>query len=287
MCPQWCAGLDKSKPGSVTNEVVHHMDWLPTFLAAAGNPDITEQLLDGVTVDEMAGREYRVHLDGYNLMPHLTGEVEESPRKEIFYFSDDGDLTALRYDDWKMIFMEQREVGTFAVWQYPFVPLRVPYIYNLRRDPYERSTITSNMYYEWLIDRAYLLVPAQAYVGKFLATFQEYPPRQQAASFSLDKVLETLRSRWRCSVATASPTTIGPPRHRPWAGHPSEGFFDDRQTRSNRLHRAVRNAGLCRPVAVVEPRCGQDPDRRIRGRGDRPQFERLRSGGRSDRDLRQ
>ena len=122
----------------------------------------------------------------------LTGETEKSPRKEIFYFSDDGDLTALRYDDWKIIFMEQPVAGTLRVWQQPFVPLRLPFIYNLRRDPYERATITSNTYYDWMIDRAYLLVPAQAYVGRFLSTFKEYPPRQKPASFSLDRVMEAL-----------------------------------------------------------------------------------------------
>ncbi|MGD8422943.1 MAG: arylsulfatase, partial [Methyloceanibacter sp.] len=115
-----------------------------------------------------------------------------SPRKEIFYFSDDGDMTALRYEDWKMIFMEQKSPGTFRVWMEPFVPLRVPLIFNLRRDPYERASITSNTYYDWLIDRAFLLVPAQAYVGNFLETFQEYPPRQKPASFSLDQVMEKL-----------------------------------------------------------------------------------------------
>jgi arylsulfatase A-like enzyme len=123
----------------------------------------------------------------------LTDETDESPRHEIFYFSDDGDLTALRYDDWKLIFMEQKAVGTFRVWMEPFVPLRVPLIFNLRRDPYERAEITSNTYYDWLLDHAYLLVPAQAYVGRFLATFQEFPPRQKAASFSLDQVMETLK----------------------------------------------------------------------------------------------
>ncbi|MEM7023716.1 MAG: arylsulfatase [Pseudomonadota bacterium] len=176
--------------GAVSNHIMHHMDWLPTFLAAAGEPNIKEQLVEGGV--QAIGREYNVHLDGYNFLPYLTGEQDESPRREVFYFSDDGDLTALRYEDWKLIFMEQREPGTFAVWQYPFIPLRVPYIYNLRRDPYERATITSNTYYDWLIDRAYLLVPAQAYVGKFLETFQEFPPRQEAASFSLDKVMEKL-----------------------------------------------------------------------------------------------
>jgi arylsulfatase len=180
----------KIKAGSVSNEVTHHMDWLPTFMAAAGNPDIKEQLLKGNV--RAIGRKYKVHLDGYNMLPFLTGEVEEGPRKEIFYFSDDGDLTALRYGSWKIIFMVQKSPGTLNVWQEPFVPMRVPYIYNLRRDPYERATITSNSYYDWMIDRVYLLVPAQVYVGQFLETFKDFPPRQKAASFSLDKVMDAL-----------------------------------------------------------------------------------------------
>ena len=181
----------KIKPGEVSNEIMHHMDWLPTFLAAAGDADITEKLLKG---HKAGSKEYKVHLDGYNFLPHLTGKEEKGPRNEIFYFSDDGDLTALRYQDWKLIFMEQRVEATFQAWQEPFVPLRVPLIFNLRRDPYERAQLTSNTYYDWLLDRAYLLVPAQAYVGKFLETFKEFPPRQKPASFSLDKVMETLQS---------------------------------------------------------------------------------------------
>jgi arylsulfatase len=177
--------------GRVTNEIVHHMDWLPTFAAAAGKDDIKEDLLDGYR-SKALGRNSKVHLDGYNILPLLTGESQTSERKEIFYFSDDGDLTALRYNDWKAIFMEQRSEATFRAWMDPFVPLRVPLILNLRRDPFERGPITSNTYYDWLIDRAYLLVPAQAYVGGFLATFKEYPPRQKAASFSLDQVMEML-----------------------------------------------------------------------------------------------
>ena len=189
--PSMVRWTGKIKPGQWNNEVVHHMDWMPTFLAAAGEPDVKEKLLKGHTA---AGRNFKVHLDGYNILPMLTGETEESPRKEIFYFSDDGDLTALRYDDWKLIFMEQKAQGTFRVWMEPFVPLRVPLIENLRRDPYERASITSNTYYDWLLDRAFLLVPAQAYVGQFLATFKEYPPRQKAASFSLDQVMEKMQS---------------------------------------------------------------------------------------------
>jgi arylsulfatase len=177
--------------GAMTNEIVHHMDWLPTLLAAAGKDDIKEDLLDGYRSKAM-GRSYRVHLDGYNVLPLLTGESDKSGRDEIFYFSDDGDLTALRYQDWKLIFMEQRVEATLQAWQEPFVPLRLPLIFNLRRDPFERASITSNTYWDWLLDRAYLLVPAQAYVGNFLATFKDYPPRQKAASFSLDDVMKKL-----------------------------------------------------------------------------------------------
>jgi arylsulfatase len=177
------------EPGSISNEIMHHMDWMPTFLAAAGEDDVKEKLLDG---HRAIGRRYKVHLDGYNFLPFLTGQTEEAPRREIFYFSDDGDLTALRYNDWKMIFMEQRVETTFQAWQEPFIPLRVPFIFNLRRDPYERAQQTSNTYYDWLLDRVYLLVPAQEYVGQFLATFKKYPPRQKAASFSLDQVMDKL-----------------------------------------------------------------------------------------------
>ena len=177
--------------GSVSNEIMHHMDWMPTLLAAVGKTDLKEDLLDGYRSSAM-GRSYRVHLDGYNFLPHLTGQDEKGPRKEVFYFSDDGDLTALRYNDWKAIFMEQKTPGTMAVWSDPFIPLRVPLIFNLRRDPYERASITSNTYWDWVIDRAYMLVPAQAIVAEFLQTFQEYPPRQKAASFGIDQVMEKL-----------------------------------------------------------------------------------------------
>ena len=180
------------KPGSVSNGIVHHMDWFPTFVAAAGKKDIKEDLLDGYS-SKASGRNYKIHLDGYDITEHLKDPQKvASPRHEIFYFSDDGDLTALRYDDWKLIFMEQKAEGTFRVWMEPFVPLRVPLMLNLRRDPYERAPITSNTYFDWLLDHAYLLVPAQAYVGNFLMTFKDYPPRQKAASFSLDQVMEML-----------------------------------------------------------------------------------------------
>ncbi len=176
--------------GSVSNEIMHHMDWLPTYLAAAGNPDIKEQLLEGGV--QAIGREYKVHLDGYKFLPHLTGDEATGPRNEVFYFSDTGELTAMRYQDWKLIFMEQKEYTTLRAWIEPWTPLRVPLIFNLRRDPYERAYRTSNTYYDWLIDRVFFLVPAQQYVGQFLATFQEFPPRQKPASFSIDQVMEQM-----------------------------------------------------------------------------------------------
>jgi arylsulfatase len=182
----------KIEAGAVSNDIMHHMDWLPTFLAAAGVSDIKAQLKTGGV--QAIGRQYKVHLDGYNFLPYLTGQEEQSPRREIFYFSDDGDLTALRYNDWKLIFLEQKAEATFRAWMEPWTHLRVPLMFNLRRDPYERSYSTSNTYYDWMLDRVYFLVPAQAYVGQFLATFQEFPPRQKAASFSLDQVMEKLQT---------------------------------------------------------------------------------------------
>jgi arylsulfatase len=178
-------------PGTVSNEIMHHMDWMPTFAAAAGNENLKEELLAGKSVN---GKTFKNHLDGYNFLPYLTGKAETGPRKEIFYFSDDGDMSALRYQDWKIIFLEQRAEATFQAWREPFVPLRAPLIVNLRRDPYERGMVTSNTYDDWWLDRAFLLVPAQAYVAKFLQTFVEFPPSQKAASFSLDQVMKTLEA---------------------------------------------------------------------------------------------
>ena len=182
----------KIAPGSVSNEIMHHMDWMPTLLAAAGDPDVKEKLKsEGMNA---IGRNFRVHLDGYNFLPHLLGEEENGPRHEIFYFADTGELTALRYDDWKLIFLEQKEYNTLRAWIEPWTILRVPLITNLRRDPYERAHLTSNTYYDWMIDRIYWLVPAQQYVGDFLKTFIEFPPRQKPASFSIDQVLEKMQS---------------------------------------------------------------------------------------------
>ena len=180
----------KIKAGSISNEIMHHMDWLPTYMAVVGVDDVKEKLKRGGV--KAIGRSYKVHLDGYNFLPHLTGKEEKGPRNEIFYFSDTGELTALRYRDWKMLFMEQKEYNTLRAWIEPWTPLRVPLITNLRRDPYERAHVTSNTYYDWMLDRAYLLVPAQVYVGNFLKTFQEFPPRQKPASFSIDKVMDKM-----------------------------------------------------------------------------------------------
>jgi arylsulfatase len=136
---------------------------------------------------------YKVHLDGDNLVPYLTGQVAKSPRESFLYINDDQQLTGLRYDNWKLVFMEQRAPGTLRVWAEPFTTLRIPKVFNLRTDPYERADITSNTYYDWFIDHAFLLVPAQDYVGQFLATFRDYPQRQKAASFNMDEVMQKLK----------------------------------------------------------------------------------------------
>ncbi|HEX7235920.1 MAG TPA: arylsulfatase [Gammaproteobacteria bacterium] len=179
----------KIPAGAVSNEIVSHLDWLPTLLAMAGESDVKENLLRGAKVGK---KKFRVHLDGYNLLPYLTGEEEKSPRKEFFYFSDDGDLVAFRFDNWKAVFAQQRAPGTMLVWGEPFVHTRLPWLYNLRTDPYERATITSNTYWDWYFDHVYLLVPMQGFVAQFLDSFKEYPPRQKAASFTIDQVLEAL-----------------------------------------------------------------------------------------------
>jgi arylsulfatase len=178
------------KPGSVSNEIIAHLDWLPTFLAMAGDPQIKDELLKGYKVGNMT---YKVHLDGDNLLPYLTGQTEKSPRESFFYINDDQQLTALRFDNWKLVFMEQQTPGTMLIWANPFTSLRVPKMFNLRMDPYERADVTSNTYWDWEIDHVYLLVPAQEYVGKFLATFKDYPQRQKAASFNMDEVLKQLQ----------------------------------------------------------------------------------------------
>jgi arylsulfatase A-like enzyme len=178
------------KPGSVSNEMMAHLDWMPTLLAVAGDTQLTDKLAKGYKVGDMT---YKVHLDGYNFLPFLTGQAANGPREAFLYVNDDQQLVALRYDNWKIVFMEQTVQGTLRIWANPFTTLRVPKLFNLRTDPYERADITSNTYYDWLMDHVFLFVPAQDYVGQFLMTFKEYPQRQKAASFNLDEVLQNLK----------------------------------------------------------------------------------------------
>ena len=179
-------------PAGVTlNGIVSHNDWFVTLLAAAGDDDIAERLKAGT---ELAGTEYKVHLDGHNQLDYLTGATDESPRKHFFYVSDDGDLTALRFDNWKIVFLEQRTEGTLAVWIDPWVELRAPKLFNLRTDPYERADRTSNTYFDWMFDHLFLFVPAQAYVAKMVQSLAEFPPRQEPSSFTINHVIDKLRS---------------------------------------------------------------------------------------------
>jgi arylsulfatase len=179
----------KIKAGSISNEIMAHLDWFPTILAAAGMPDVIEKLKKGL---QIGNRTYKVHLDGYNFLPYLSGQTPKGPRKEFFYFSDDAELTALRYDNWKFVFAEQRAQGTLKIWMEPYVRLRVPKIFNLRMDPYEKADITSNTYYDWWLDHAFLIIPAKHYVTKFMQSFKEFPPRQKAGS-AIEQVSESLQ----------------------------------------------------------------------------------------------
>ncbi len=181
----------KIEAGVVSNEIVQHHDWLPTFLAVAGDPEISNKLLKGHKAGDMT---YKVHIDGFNLLPYLTGQEKKSPREGLIYFSDDGDLVALRFDNWKVVFQEQRCPGTLQVWAEPFTNLRVPKLFNLRTDPYERADITSNTYWDWYFSKAYMIMAAQSIVGRFLATFPEYPPRQKAASFGIEQIMAKMEA---------------------------------------------------------------------------------------------
>jgi arylsulfatase len=179
----------KIKPGSVYNDVASHQDWLPTFLAAAGDPNISAKLLEG---HKAGGKTYKVHIDGYNLLPYLSGEAKESPRKFFFYISDDGDILAIRMGDWKVVLMEQR-AQQLMCWFEPFVKLRAPKLFNLRRDPFERADHNSNTYWDWLISHAYIIYEMQGLVAQQIQAFLKFPPRQKPASFNLDAVLAHLQ----------------------------------------------------------------------------------------------
>ena len=187
--PSFARWPGKIKAGTVSNEIISHLDWLPTLVAAAGEPQIKEKLMKGYTAD---GKKYKVHLDGYNFLPLMTGQDKEGPRKEFYYFSDEGDLMGLRYNNWKVHFMVQDQEGTLEIWQRKFRGLRTPYIFNLRTDPFEQATVTSNTYWDWYIDHAWILYPMGDVVGEFLATFKEYPPRMKAGSFTIGDALEKL-----------------------------------------------------------------------------------------------
>jgi arylsulfatase A-like enzyme len=175
------------KPGTVLNDIAAHEDMIPTLMAAVGEPDIKEKLKKGLKV---GAKTFKVHLDGYNQMDYFAGKAP-SARKEFFYFNDDGSLVALRYDKWKLVFAEQRAHG-LEVWQDPFVTLRFPKLFNLRSDPFETADHESMDYGRWRAEHLFMLVPAQQYVGQFLATFKEFPPRQKTGSFGIDQALESL-----------------------------------------------------------------------------------------------
>jgi arylsulfatase A-like enzyme len=190
-CIRWPGVI---KAGTVVNDIGAHEDFVPTFCAAAGEPDIVAKCLQGY---QAGNKTFKVHLDGYNLMPFLKGDEKESPRKEFLYWSDDGDLMAIRFKDWKVSFLEQHgEIGpTYPVgpWQSQFTKLRFPNVYNLRSDPFERGP--QSLYYgDWLVHRSFLVVPAQALVAQWLQSFKDFPPRQKPASFNLDEVMQKMES---------------------------------------------------------------------------------------------
>jgi arylsulfatase len=178
------------KPGQVSNEIVSALDWSPTLLAAAGVPDIKEKLLKG---HQAGATTFKVHQDGYNLVPYLTGQEPRSPRKEFFYFDDDGDLVAVRYENWKVVFLEQSVPGTLRIWMEPFTALRLPKLYDLHADPFERADITSNTYYDWEMTNGYIALGASTVVGQYLQSYKDFPPSQRPASFTIDQAMEKLK----------------------------------------------------------------------------------------------
>ncbi len=177
------------KPGTISNEIIQHHDWLPTFLAMAGDPDVSDKLKKGY---QAIGRTYRNHIDGYSFLPYLTGKEQKGPRQLFIYLSDDGDVLGLRFDNWKCVFIEQRCKGTLAVWAEPFTKLRVPKLFNLRTDPYEYADVTSNTYYEWFIRHCYIVYPALAIASKWAQTFKDFPPIQKPNTFTFDDALKAL-----------------------------------------------------------------------------------------------
>ncbi|HET7836976.1 MAG TPA: arylsulfatase [Variovorax sp.] len=179
----------KFKAGTVINGIVSHQDWMPTLLAAAGEEDIKEKLVKGCKIGE---KDFKVHLDGYNMLPYLSGQAKESPREAFFYISDDGDIMAIRMKDWKVVLMEQR-AKTLQCWFEPFVRYRAPKMFNLRRDPFERADENSNTYWDWVISHAYIVYAMQGAVAQQIEAFVKFPPRQKPAAFNLDEVMRKLQ----------------------------------------------------------------------------------------------
>jgi arylsulfatase len=178
------------KAGEVSNDIVSALDWSETLVAAAGMPDVKDRLLKGYAA---GAKTFKVHQDGYNLLPYLTGHDKQSPRREFFYFNDDGDLVAVRVENWKIVFEEQRAPGTIQVWMEPFTPLRLPKLYDLHADPFERADITSNTYGDFMLSKGYIALAASAVVGKYLESYKDFPPSQRAASFTIDQAMEKLK----------------------------------------------------------------------------------------------
>jgi len=190
--PEMIRWPGKIKAGSVSNDIIQHHDRLPTLLAAAGDPDVSDELKKGHRAGADGETEYKVHIDGFNLLPYLMGEVEHSPRRGFFYFNDDAELVAMRFENWKIVFAEQRCRGTLQIWAEPFTELRVPKLFNLRTDPFEYADVTSNTYYEWFLRRDFFVFYATAMASAFLDTFKEFPPRHPPASFSIDQIVKKL-----------------------------------------------------------------------------------------------
>jgi arylsulfatase len=188
--PAFVRWPDRFPKGKTLNGIVAHEDWLPTFAAAGGDEDIKDKLKEGV---ELNGPKYRNYIDGYNMLDYLSGESKESPRKEFVYVNDDGQVVAMRVGDWKAVFLENRGQA-FGVWREPFVELRVPLLFNLRRDPFEKAQHNANTYNDWFLDRVFVLVPMQQVAGKFLMTMKDYPPSQTPGSFNLEKVQKQIEA---------------------------------------------------------------------------------------------
>ena len=178
------------QPGQICNDIVSALDWSPTLLAAAGVPDMKDRLLTGYTA---GAKTFKAHQDGYNLLPFITGQDTRDPRREFFYFDDDGDLVAVRFENWKIMFMEQTTPGTLRIWAQPFTPLRLPLLYDLRADPYERADVTSNTYYDWVITNGYVALAGSVIVEQYLRSYKDFPPSQRPASFTIDQAMEKLK----------------------------------------------------------------------------------------------